>query len=365
MTGTDSVDSGFFSLRVGQKIAVELNGRQFITRIIQRNNIPNYCCESQEVSGSVKNSATNAVSKLYQSIFHVNSKFSGSLMLGHDKKSIMQELLWDIPFRPFKIEYNKHQIWIHSLGTSENPDFLGAGPGYLSLFLYFYTKNKKKQRVLIWQTIDEDGCHIEIYCDDELLDEFHDKTPSTVWKNANFLNNTDRIGLFGLKNNITQDQLNKMHNLKCLPKDWKNELQMTKLYNHHLRKRTISAINWYSVFINLLDQSTIIELYTTGCSSITPFSRDESQQFLYEQGFLRSIPGHIFNTTETFWNCFAQALAENPCGSNGQRHILSIIADSFKYEDLQKNLKVSPNSISAAKIYSNINGHELNNSEKQ
>ncbi|RIB19772.1 hypothetical protein C2G38_2180938, partial [Gigaspora rosea] len=113
MTGTDSVDSGFFPLRVGQKIAVELNGKQFITRIIQRNNIPNYCCESQEVSGSVENSATNAVSKLYQSIFHVNSKFSGSLMLGHDKKSIMQELLWDIPFRPFKIEYNKHQIWIH------------------------------------------------------------------------------------------------------------------------------------------------------------------------------------------------------------------------------------------------------------
>ncbi|CAG8675684.1 27092_t:CDS:2 [Dentiscutata erythropus] len=208
------------------------------------NNIPNYCCESQEVSESVKNSATNAVFKLYQYIFHVSSKFS------------------DIPFYPFKIDYDKHQIWIHSLGTSEDSNFLGAGLGYSSSFLYFYTKNKKKQRVLIWQTIDKDSCHIEIYCGNELLGEFHNKTPSTVWKNANFLTNADGIELFGLRNNITQDQLNNMHNLKCLPKDWKNELQMTKLYNHHLHKYTISAINWYSVFINWLDQSTIIELYS-------------------------------------------------------------------------------------------------------
>ncbi|CAG8841768.1 12509_t:CDS:1, partial [Gigaspora margarita] len=125
-------------------------------------------------------SAPNAVSKLYQSIFHSNSKFSGSLMLDHNKKSIIQELLWNISVYSFKIEYNKHQIWIHSLGTSENPDFLGAELGYSSLFLYFYTKNKKKQCVLIWQTVDKNGCHIEIYCNNELLDKFYDKTPSTI-----------------------------------------------------------------------------------------------------------------------------------------------------------------------------------------
>ncbi|RIB20501.1 hypothetical protein C2G38_2179132 [Gigaspora rosea] len=349
ITGTDLVDTGFFPLRVRQKIAVELNGRQFITQIIQENNIPNYCYELHEVLGSVENSATNAVSKLYQDIFHVNSKFSGSLMLGHNKQSIMQELLWDIPFHPFKIDYDKCQIWIYSLGTSENSDLPGAGPGYSSSFLYFYTKNKKKQRVLIWQTIDENGCHIEIYCDNELLGKFHNKTPSTVWKNADFLANTDGIGLFGLRNNITQDQLNKM------------------------------PINWYSVFINWLDQSTIMELYSilekiypcnykfskreirawhamfkaTGCSPITLFSHNESQyefwtrsensnidknnlQFLYKQGFLRFILDHVFNATETFWNCFAQALAENPCGSNGQR----------------------------PKIYSNINGHGSLSSSK-
>ncbi|CAG8569153.1 13339_t:CDS:2 [Dentiscutata heterogama] len=84
MTGTNLIDNGLFPLRVGQKIAVELNGRQFITRIIHENNIPNYC---------------------------------------HDKKTIIQELLLEIPFHPFKVEYNKHQI---CLGTSKYPDFFGA-----------------------------------------------------------------------------------------------------------------------------------------------------------------------------------------------------------------------------------------------
>ncbi|RIB28211.1 hypothetical protein C2G38_2158534 [Gigaspora rosea] len=110
MADTNSVNTGLFPLRIGQKIAVELNGRQFKTRIIQENSIPKYCCESQEISGLVENLATNAVSKLYQSIFHVASKFSGSLLLDHNKELIMQELLLNIPFHPFKIEYNNHQI---------------------------------------------------------------------------------------------------------------------------------------------------------------------------------------------------------------------------------------------------------------
>ncbi|CAG8849147.1 34371_t:CDS:2, partial [Gigaspora margarita] len=170
---TNLVSTGLFSLRIEQKIAVELNKRQFIMQIIQENSISKYCCKSQEISGLVKNSATNAVSKLYQSIFHIASKFS------------------------------------------------------------------------VWQTIDEDGCHIEIYYNNELFNEFHNKTPNIVWKNANFLINTDGIGLFGLHSKMTQDQLNKMHNLKCLPKDWKDKTQIAKLYNYHLHKYTILVTNWY------------------------------------------------------------------------------------------------------------------------
>ncbi|CAJ0846107.1 12859_t:CDS:2 [Entrophospora sp. SA101] len=78
---------------------------------------------------------------------------------------------------------------------------------------------------------------------------------------------------------------------------------MEKLYNHHLKKKTISSVNWYDLFLTWLDQkSEVIELYTklseiyspghkfskheietwhsmlrsTSCKNITPFPRKES-----------------------------------------------------------------------------------------
>ena len=47
------------------------------------------------------------------------------------------------------------------------------------------------------------------------------------------------------------------------------------------------------------------------------------------------------NHTEQFWNAFQDVLDSNIRGIDGKRRILSIIADTFSYETIKRNLSVS------------------------
>lgn len=60
--------------------------------------------------------------------------------------------------------------------------------------------------------------------------------------------------------------------------------------------------------------------------------------FLYRSGFLNAYPSH--NENETFWSCFKESLDDNKRGPDGKQRILSIIAQDFSYERLQKKLEV-------------------------
>jgi hypothetical protein len=62
---------------------------------------------------------------------------------------------------------------------------------------------------------------------------------------------------------------------------------------------------------------------------------------LYRNGFLNAIPTNVFNSSNQFWKCFQKSLEENKKGHNEKIRILSIIANDFEYEELQKNLKVN------------------------
>ena len=62
--------------------------------------------------------------------------------------------------------------------------------------------------------------------------------------------------------------------------------------------------------------------------------------FLYKSGFLNAYPSHSYNESETFWNCFRKSLDDNKRGPDGKQRILSIIAQDFSYEKLQKKLEV-------------------------
>jgi hypothetical protein len=49
----------------------------------------------------------------------------------------------------------------------------------------------------------------------------------------------------------------------------------------------------------------------------------------------------LSNSNETrFWDSFSKSIGANVRGMNGKQRILSIIADEFKYEELESKLKV-------------------------
>src|SRR5688572_19713734 len=61
---------------------------------------------------------------------------------------------------------------------------------------------------------------------------------------------------------------------------------------------------------------------------------------LYENQFLNSNPSDASSSSNEFWYCFQHSIDENKHGNDGKRCILSIIADQFTYNELQRNLNV-------------------------
>ncbi|KAF0399382.1 Ubiquitin carboxyl-terminal hydrolase 14, partial [Gigaspora margarita] len=93
-------------------------------------------------------------------------------------------------------------------------------------------------------------------------------------------------------------------------------------------------------------------LRNMGCHNITPRSKQNSEyEFwtkspnpdteqnvlnqLYELGFIIAQP---IDSSNIFWSCFNKSLMVNKNGENRKQRILSIVANDFKYKDLQENL---------------------------
>jgi len=64
---------------------------------------------------------------------------------------------------------------------------------------------------------------------------------------------------------------------------------------------------------------------------------------LHELGFLLSQPINFYDASNTFWDCFQKSITINKKGDDRKQRILSIIANDFKYEELQKQLSVCIN----------------------
>lgn len=63
-------------------------------------------------------------------------------------------------------------------------------------------------------------------------------------------------------------------------------------------------------------------------------------QSLFDMGFLTSVSAYTPNSSRNFWACFKRSLDDNKKTRDGKRRILSIIANDFTYEEMEKNLKV-------------------------
>ena len=158
------------------KTQVELNNRVFTIQVTEKFESPGYVYQSEQLSSDVENSSSQAICKLYQQIFKNSTRYSGSLVFGLENENITDQLLMDIPFRPFTIQMDKFSIIIYGLGVSTNENYLGAGPGYRSSFIHKYSQ----KRCLFVQKIRENDCVIQIWHENVKLFEYVGNTPIEV-----------------------------------------------------------------------------------------------------------------------------------------------------------------------------------------
>ena len=287
-------------VRVEMKTQVELNGRKFTLRVVEGiNSRPVFCCESEGVIGNYENSATQAISLLYQRIFQVSTKIAGTSALGLDSQQIINELLVDVKFQPYSIKIDKFSLLVYGIGSSNQNCFLGAGEGYVSSFIHKY----KNERCIFVQKILGKKCIIEMWRDNVKKNFFEATTPNGVWNKTGILTNINGTKLFGLEHEVTQSMLQQDRIPTCTPNDWNNQESMKLLFDYYLRRRAMANIEWYSFFRTwLLQKNNIMEIHlelkkiyptnykmsdrelqawhsmlrAAGCTNITPFTSNIS-----------------------------------------------------------------------------------------
>ncbi|CAG8844978.1 25909_t:CDS:1, partial [Racocetra persica] len=133
------------------------------------------------------------------------------------------------------------------------------GSGYQSSLIHMYGN---KQGLYV-SSIEDNICKVEVYQDSQLKKAVEGTSPNDVWEHFS-INKYNGIELFGLSYTVTQ-QLIKQHRIPtCTPNQWNDFSVIKTLYDYHLKRRTLSNINWHDLFINWSTQeSNIIELNST------------------------------------------------------------------------------------------------------
>ena len=237
-----------YSIRLYFKTLVILKKREFITEIVRSDSAfgpcPGYICKCGEIQSEICNAATVAISSVYHRIFQTKTKFSGPEILGFDKAIITNELLSDLPFRPYNFQLGMVRIWIIKIGyTSEITTNL-AGPGFKSAFIYQHNK----KRALFFQEINKNHCRVTIFYGTDICIDFIEQDPDLVWLKIGILQQYSGNQLFGLTNQHTKDLIKSAQIPCCTLNEWNNKEIMTDVYNYHLKRHVLANINWYFFF---------------------------------------------------------------------------------------------------------------------
>ncbi|CAJ0646415.1 7556_t:CDS:2 [Entrophospora sp. SA101] len=352
--------------RIGMKVQVELSNIIFLMEIVLNTDLkPGFSCEVGEES-IVCETPSAAINYMYKKITNKKgTTYSGNVVLGFDNLEVTNELLKDVDFQPFMVTLENINIFIFAIGSGWNANWDGVGEGFCSSF----TSRFKSESCHFVQKIIKNNCIIEIYKGNECIANFNGATPTEVWKKTGVL--------------------------KKYKEEWKNREIIDKIFEDNLKKKIgVSGLNWYSIFDSFYEQkSSIIELTSSlkkiypqeheftsrelrawhtmmsrvGCHDVTPYPKENSKLEYWSKSKDPTLDhenllnlyqiGVLSNSNETrFWDPFSKSIGANVRGMNGKQRILSIIADEFKYEELESKLKVSRDLITSARRYSRLNG---------
>jgi hypothetical protein len=304
----------FLPWRVNCRMRVEINETQFVLRVIALDNNsiePEFISETKP-NPQIHPSATAAINNTYKKLFKkTKTRYSGLNILKLEENEIIEQLLSEVLFQPFRIDYNNISIFIINIEASDDETLNFAGPGYTSSFSY---KFDGEQRLIV-QAINECDVSIHSYRCGILKKEYFGASPEEVWEKMYIFRDKDPMALFGLTDSgvihaIKQQMLVPLCNLK----QWADLDVMMPIFRKYLKRRIgISNVPWHEFFIKWLDQkSNIIELTTAlgsiyppdykfgirefrawkqmmrlvGCTNITPFPKNTSQVCLLNFFFI-------------------------------------------------------------------------------
>ena len=98
---------------------------------------------------------------------------------------------------------------------------------------------------------------ITIYQNSQIVAEYRDVSPNTVWNKTGVLASISGNVLFVINHPITSNRINQArqeicsHQLpECTLANWSNEIIMKKLYEMHLKRNIRRSVEWQQVFQN-------------------------------------------------------------------------------------------------------------------
>jgi len=304
-TNNTSETSGLYPIRINMRTLVILRNKQFIITVVKGHpdclQQPGYICEAGDLTSAIFNNPSAAVTTLYQRLFNNNTRFSGSLIMGHDKIEISKQLLEGVIFRPFGCFIGKFWLFVYGIDVSSDEQLYYAGSGFKSSFMYSIGQEKK--RTLFVQEIKKKNSTVDMYQNFELQFTHVGNNPNDVWQKVGVLQEYRGVDLFGISHPQIQTFIQMLLVPRCQPEEWLIINKMQALWNYHLRKFTLASIQWNEFFIKWHNEAkTVVEITTSlkkiyppdytfkeremrawramlnhaGCANITPYAKEIS-----------------------------------------------------------------------------------------
>ena len=163
------------------KILTTLNEQDFIITVVKGNTEhseqPGYFCTCGAFSTSeLSNSSSNAITTVYQQIFHTKTKFSGLMVMGFEKPDIYEKLLEGVLFRPYFINLELIRIFVFGIAKSKNSQWECASVRFKSSFVF----QLAKQCYLFLQEFEEDICKVTVMQKTNIERIYYGSTPDLV-----------------------------------------------------------------------------------------------------------------------------------------------------------------------------------------
>ena len=172
------------------------NKKQFILRVITQDNNsiePEFISEI-EPNPQIYSNISAAINNTYKKLFRTKTRYSGLDILSLEEDEIIEQLLSEVSFQLFRINYDNILIFIIHIGVSGDKTLNYAESEYVSSFSH----RINYEQCLIVQAINNSNVSIHIYRCDVLKEEHFGASPKEVWEKLYVCCDKDLMALFGL-----------------------------------------------------------------------------------------------------------------------------------------------------------------------